>query len=63
MAFVISIYLTLKRKCRKTRRRNKGSKRFGGANYTSVYTKEGEEMTIYMPKYEQLVNEVKEFDV
>lgn len=63
LAFVISVYLTVKRKCRKSRGRNKRSKRYGGANYTSVYTKEGEEMMVYLPKYEQLVNEVREFDV
>lgn len=63
LAFLASLFITLKRKCRRCRLRRSWSSRYGGANYTSVYTKEGEEAKVYAPGYELLTRRGREFDV
>lgn len=64
VAFLISVYRTVKRKWpSRCRFRTLRSRSYGGANYTSVYTKEGEDIKVYAPGYRRLRNDGQEFDV
>lgn len=64
VAFLISVYRTVKRKWpSRCRFRKLRSRSYGGANYTSVYTKEGEDVKVYAPGYRRLRNDGQEFDV